>query len=181
MRTRCSRASICSRTSVSVARATKRATPKNGRCPRSSLGTRCTRTGLIALVLGFAIFWEATRGSWLNYGVDFTGGTLVQVQFHYVMHFVPYLILAASVALGTWPNLALSASTMWIVVSCAWRRAHMAGARMYGWRVASTIAATVDALLADGGVRRARCRPRGRRGSRSAPTVAHRTRAARHA
>jgi preprotein translocase subunit SecF len=35
----------------------------------------------LALVLGFAIFWEATRGSWLNYGVDFTGGTLVQVEF----------------------------------------------------------------------------------------------------
>ena len=29
-------------------------------------------------------------------------------------------------------------------------RAHMAGARLYGWRVASTIVATVDALLADG-------------------------------
>lgn len=26
-----------------------------------------------------AIFWQTTRGSWVNYGVDFTGGTIVQV------------------------------------------------------------------------------------------------------
>ncbi len=37
----------------------------------------------IALAVGIAgaIYWQATRGSWLNYGVDFTGGTLVQVRF----------------------------------------------------------------------------------------------------
>lgn len=36
-----------------------------------------------ALMLGlvFAIFYETTRGSWLNYGVDFVGGTLMQVRF----------------------------------------------------------------------------------------------------
>ncbi len=36
------------------------------------------------------------------------------------------------------------------VAESGFSRAHMAGARMYGWRVASTIAATVDALLAEG-------------------------------
>jgi preprotein translocase subunit SecF len=37
-----------------------------------------------ALALGMllALVWQFTRGTWLNYGVDFTGGTLVQVQFH---------------------------------------------------------------------------------------------------
>ena len=36
------------------------------------------------------------------------------------------------------------------VAESGFTRAHMAGARMYGWRVASTIVATADALLADG-------------------------------
>ncbi|HUR23496.1 MAG TPA: alkaline phosphatase family protein [Acidimicrobiales bacterium] len=36
------------------------------------------------------------------------------------------------------------------VAESGFTRAHMAGARMYGWRVASTIVATVDALLGDG-------------------------------
>lgn len=36
------------------------------------------------------------------------------------------------------------------VAESGFTRAHMAGSRMYGWRVASTIAATVDSLLADG-------------------------------
>jgi preprotein translocase subunit SecF len=36
---------------------------------------------LIGLALIMAVFWQVTRGSWLNYGVDFTGGTLVQIQF----------------------------------------------------------------------------------------------------
>ncbi|MGQ0815617.1 MAG: protein translocase subunit SecF [Gemmatimonadota bacterium] len=31
--------------------------------------------------LGMAIFWQVTKGSWLNYGVDFAGGILVQVRF----------------------------------------------------------------------------------------------------
>src|SRR5688572_31731410 len=37
----------------------------------------------IALVIGvLAMIWNVvTMGSWLNYGVDFTGGTLVQVEF----------------------------------------------------------------------------------------------------
>lgn len=36
----------------------------------------------IALAVGIAamLFWQLARGSWLDYGVDFTGGTLVQVQ-----------------------------------------------------------------------------------------------------
>jgi preprotein translocase subunit SecF len=36
-----------------------------------------------AIILGlcFAILFQATRGSWLNYGVDFAGGTLIQVRF----------------------------------------------------------------------------------------------------
>jgi hypothetical protein len=36
------------------------------------------------------------------------------------------------------------------VAESGFTRAHMAGARMYGWRVASTIVATVASLLADG-------------------------------
>jgi len=37
----------------------------------------------IALVvsIGGAIFFQATKGSWLNYGVDFAGGTLLQLRF----------------------------------------------------------------------------------------------------
>ncbi len=34
----------------------------------------------LLLSIGAAVFFQATRGSWLNYGVDFTGGTLVQVR-----------------------------------------------------------------------------------------------------
>jgi preprotein translocase subunit SecF len=36
-----------------------------------------------ALILGLiaAVVFQATRGSWLNYGVDFAGGTLIQVRF----------------------------------------------------------------------------------------------------
>lgn len=33
---------------------------------------------LIVTLVG-AVFWQFARGTWLNYGVDFTGGTLVQV------------------------------------------------------------------------------------------------------
>ena len=38
----------------------------------------------IALLLAivFAIVWQVSKGSWLDYGVDFTGGTLVQVHFN---------------------------------------------------------------------------------------------------
>jgi preprotein translocase subunit SecF len=34
-----------------------------------------------AIGIGLALFYQATKGSWLNYGVDFAGGTLVQVRF----------------------------------------------------------------------------------------------------
>lgn len=39
---------------------------------------------LIAIVLGLAMgmYWQVTRGSFLNWSVDFTGGTLVQVHFN---------------------------------------------------------------------------------------------------
>ncbi len=36
----------------------------------------------LAVGLLFAIVWHVRNGSWLNYGVDFTGGTLVQVSFN---------------------------------------------------------------------------------------------------
>ena len=38
----------------------------------------------IALAIGFAVamYWEFAAGSWLRYGVDFTGGTLIQVEFN---------------------------------------------------------------------------------------------------
>lgn len=35
---------------------------------------------LIALGLAFAIFYQVSLGSWVNYGVDFTGGTILQVH-----------------------------------------------------------------------------------------------------
>jgi preprotein translocase subunit SecF len=36
---------------------------------------------LVVCVLA-AAFWQISSGSWLKYGVDFTGGTLVQVEFN---------------------------------------------------------------------------------------------------
>jgi preprotein translocase subunit SecF len=41
--------------------------------------------GLLALSIIGAIVWQIAGGSWLKYGVDFTGGTLVQVEFHQEM------------------------------------------------------------------------------------------------
>jgi preprotein translocase subunit SecF len=35
----------------------------------------------LAVGLVLALVWQFSRGSWLNYGVDFAGGTLIQVQF----------------------------------------------------------------------------------------------------
>lgn len=35
---------------------------------------------VLGLLFATALVWQVTRGSWMNYGVDFTGGTLVQVQ-----------------------------------------------------------------------------------------------------
>ena len=35
----------------------------------------------LALAIGFAVFHQFREGNWVNYGVDFTGGTLVQVHF----------------------------------------------------------------------------------------------------
>jgi preprotein translocase subunit SecF len=31
--------------------------------------------------IGAALYWQSTKGSWLNYGVDFAGGTVLQVRF----------------------------------------------------------------------------------------------------
>ena len=36
---------------------------------------------MLAVCLVAALFWQVSRGSWLAYGVDFSGGTLVQLQF----------------------------------------------------------------------------------------------------
>ena len=36
---------------------------------------------LTALVIAVMLFWQVRDGSWANYGVDFTGGTVVQVSF----------------------------------------------------------------------------------------------------
>jgi preprotein translocase subunit SecF len=36
---------------------------------------------LLTICLLAALVWQFSRGSWLDYGVDFAGGTLVQVQF----------------------------------------------------------------------------------------------------
>lgn len=35
----------------------------------------------LVLSLLIAIFWQLKAGGWLNYGVDFSGGTLIQVRF----------------------------------------------------------------------------------------------------
>lgn len=35
----------------------------------------------IVLGLGIALFYQFNKGSWLNYGVDFAGGSVVQVRF----------------------------------------------------------------------------------------------------
>jgi len=35
----------------------------------------------LCFFIGAALFFQFSRGSWLNYGVDFTGGTLVQLRF----------------------------------------------------------------------------------------------------
>ncbi len=40
---------------------------------------RSTATALIVGIL-IAIVWQVSRGSWLNYGVDFAGGTLMEVR-----------------------------------------------------------------------------------------------------
>src|SRR5690606_39329547 len=40
-----------------------------------------TAGSLLAVFFVAAIVFQITRGSWLNYGVDFTGGTLVQARF----------------------------------------------------------------------------------------------------
>ena len=34
----------------------------------------------ILISLGAAIFWQTSQGSWINYGVDFTGGSIMQVR-----------------------------------------------------------------------------------------------------
>lgn len=36
----------------------------------------------LALVLVLGLVWQFSRGSWLNYGVDFAGGTIIQVHFN---------------------------------------------------------------------------------------------------
>lgn len=36
---------------------------------------------VIGLFVAGALFWQVRAGSWANYGVDFTGGTLVQIEF----------------------------------------------------------------------------------------------------
>jgi preprotein translocase subunit SecF len=40
-----------------------------------------TIIGLL-ISIGAAVFFQATKGSWLNYGVDFAGGTLLQIRFN---------------------------------------------------------------------------------------------------
>ena len=36
--------------------------------------------GLFAIGIAFSMYYQVTRGSWLNYGVDFAGGSLLQVK-----------------------------------------------------------------------------------------------------
>jgi preprotein translocase subunit SecF len=37
---------------------------------------------VLSIGLAVALYWQVTAGSWLRYGVDFTGGTLIQVEFN---------------------------------------------------------------------------------------------------
>lgn len=41
--------------------------------------------GAIVLGILFAVLFQVTKGSWLNYGVDFSGGTLMQIRFEQPM------------------------------------------------------------------------------------------------
>jgi preprotein translocase subunit SecF len=34
----------------------------------------------VGIALLSAVFWQFREGTWMNYGVDFTGGSIVQVQ-----------------------------------------------------------------------------------------------------
>lgn len=55
----------------------------------------------IVIAIGGALFWQFSRGSWLNYGVDFTGGTLVQVGFEEPTSVAELRALVEPVAPGT--------------------------------------------------------------------------------
>ena len=39
----------------------------------------------LLLAIAFGIFWHFDKGDWVNYGVDFTGGSIVQVHFNQPM------------------------------------------------------------------------------------------------
>lgn len=55
---------------------------------------------LILVTLVMALVWQFNQGSWLNYGVDFTGGTLVQVRFETETSVGEVREVASSVAPG---------------------------------------------------------------------------------
>ena len=40
-----------------------------------------TTAAALIISVAFAIYWQVSKGSWLNYGVDFAGGTLLQVKY----------------------------------------------------------------------------------------------------
>lgn len=56
---------------------------------------------VLGLTLVMALYWQFSRGSWLNYGVDFTGGTLVQVRFDAPTSVGALRDLVAPIAPGT--------------------------------------------------------------------------------
>jgi preprotein translocase subunit SecF len=55
----------------------------------------------VAILLALSIFWQIDRGSWLNYSVDFTGGTIVQVEFTEPTSVADLREIVAPVAPGT--------------------------------------------------------------------------------
>jgi preprotein translocase subunit SecF len=55
----------------------------------------------VAILLALSIFWQIDRGSWLNYSVDFTGGTIVQVEFTEPTSVADLREIIAPVAPGT--------------------------------------------------------------------------------
>ena len=48
-----------------------------------ALRNRTYVVSAIALAIGVAamLYFQVAAGSWINYGVDFTGGTIAQVEF----------------------------------------------------------------------------------------------------
>jgi preprotein translocase subunit SecF len=64
--------------------------------------TALTLSGVVfAILLALSLVWQFSKGSWLNYNVDFTGGTIVQVHFNEPTTVGDLREIVAPVAAGT--------------------------------------------------------------------------------